>query len=336
MKILHINLDETCCGFRQLYQAFSDAFKKGVQLKGTVIYINNDYVKGKITFFPVTRRIGIHVFELENFVDYVICRVPTKYPESYSFVFALADNDVQHAFRSFDENFDEMVKLGLNIKKNIYYSSANVERFVLLKKGTNSKAVSITFNKQEFNQHLSLFFESLVSVQPSGEYLKGYETMNTKMVAAASEIFNYDSLSSTKNLFLEGSVYRIIAMLVDKLKNKEVPATEKSELVEIARLMHVKDKLFQDFTKPCPPLEDMARLAHMSPTKFKIAFKTIFRMPYYKYYQHSRLMIARELLNKGLSVKEVAYEVGFHNTSHFTTTFKKQFKISPREIKNGR
>ena len=45
-----------------------------------------------------------------------------------------------------------------------------------------------------------------------------------------------------------------------------------------------------------------------------------------------RLQRAAQLFNKGhQNVSEVAYNVGFKNTSHFTTRFKKQFGKAPKE-----
>jgi AraC-like DNA-binding protein len=41
------------------------------------------------------------------------------------------------------------------------------------------------------------------------------------------------------------------------------------------------------------------------------------------------------LLERKLSISEIAYEVGFKNPSSFTKSFKKQFGKSPREFLNN-
>lgn len=51
-----------------------------------------------------------------------------------------------------------------------------------------------------------------------------------------------------------------------------------------------------------------------------------------EYIQASKLKMAKELLIKGYSVKETAYESGFKDPSYFSNSFKKQFEISPSKF----
>jgi AraC-like DNA-binding protein len=46
---------------------------------------------------------------------------------------------------------------------------------------------------------------------------------------------------------------------------------------------------------------------------------------------------AKELLkNKVASVSEIAYKVGFASTTYFTSSFKKEFNVTPKEYYNGK
>lgn len=48
-----------------------------------------------------------------------------------------------------------------------------------------------------------------------------------------------------------------------------------------------------------------------------------------------RLERARRLLRSGRAVTEVAMEVGYKTTAHFSTRFKVVFGISPSEVRSG-
>ena len=56
-----------------------------------------------------------------------------------------------------------------------------------------------------------------------------------------------------------------------------------------------------------------------------------------EYLKHERLRVARALLEspaaRTLSITEVCFESGFSNMSHFSTSFKRAFGLSPRDVR---
>lgn len=82
-----------------------------------------------------------------------------------------------------------------------------------------------------------------------------------------------------------------------------------------------------------PSIETLSRTAMMSSTKLKTRFKQIYGMKLYEFYNHHRLLQAKEMLRTGsYSVKQVGVNIGFSNLSNFAKAFKKEFGVLPREI----
>ncbi|MFD2205485.1 helix-turn-helix domain-containing protein [Kiloniella antarctica] len=80
---------------------------------------------------------------------------------------------------------------------------------------------------------------------------------------------------------------------------------------------------------------DLAKLSDRSLSSFNRDFRESYNMPPQKWLRDKRLICAQKLLmEKDLSVTEVALEVGYENISHFIKTFKERFGLTPKEFKN--
>lgn len=83
-------------------------------------------------------------------------------------------------------------------------------------------------------------------------------------------------------------------------------------------------------------LEEIAFLCNMSLSTFKRHFVGIYHETPGKWFQHRRLLKARELLQKGdVRVSDIYLDFGYENLSNFSAAFKQEFGISPRQALIG-
>ena len=83
-------------------------------------------------------------------------------------------------------------------------------------------------------------------------------------------------------------------------------------------------------------IEDMAKLAGLSLSTFKRMFKKHYGIAPKQYLVQERINKAKKLLrSSNLSIKEVAYDVGFNDPSYFTRVFKLKEGVSPRDYQDG-
>lgn len=79
----------------------------------------------------------------------------------------------------------------------------------------------------------------------------------------------------------------------------------------------------------------LASLFGMSQRNFTRRFKKATNITPVQYLQNKRLAAATELLqNSNLSIKEIAYRVGYFDVSYFTKLFKKSSSITPKEYRS--
>ena len=84
------------------------------------------------------------------------------------------------------------------------------------------------------------------------------------------------------------------------------------------------------------PLSDLAGLAQLSPFHFSRAFKQSLGLPPHRYHIARRVDRAKHLLSDpDLSVTQIAVELGFHETSSFTATFRKFVGRTPTDFRRA-
>jgi len=81
-------------------------------------------------------------------------------------------------------------------------------------------------------------------------------------------------------------------------------------------------------------LQEMATLAHMSPTTFKRKFKSVFDTTYIDYVTQKRMQKAAVMLRDfSRSIAEVAYDCGYQDPGYFSKLFKRWFGHSPSDYR---
>lgn len=76
--------------------------------------------------------------------------------------------------------------------------------------------------------------------------------------------------------------------------------------------------------------EEIAKAMHMSYSKFRKIFKEYTGFAPSQYIQEVKMTLAKEMLtNTAMSIKEIAFELGYDNSDYFFTVFRKMTGITP-------
>lgn len=77
-------------------------------------------------------------------------------------------------------------------------------------------------------------------------------------------------------------------------------------------------------------LAELAALVPISPSHFSHSFKQLIGVAPYQYVIQCRIDWAKQLLLQGMSIANVAQDIGFANQSHFSRHFKRWVGTSPK------
>jgi AraC family transcriptional regulator len=110
----------------------------------------------------------------------------------------------------------------------------------------------------------------------------------------------------------------------EQLIREYTDGLSKHKLQQVSK--YINDHLTENLS-----LKELAAVAEMSPHYFTSLFKQSTGLSAYQYVIHRRMERAKQLLCKqGLSIVEVAQEVGFQSQSHFSNVFRKYAGTTPR------
>lgn len=130
--------------------------------------------------------------------------------------------------------------------------------------------------------------------------------------------------------FSRGQVKADSLYLLKKLGNhiqRLMESNEEDIIIQVKKYIH--DNYQQDIK-----LQDIADAATISRFYLSRLFKSKTGENIRDYILRTRLEKAKELLQRGHSVKEAAFKTGFNDSAYFSKCFKKETGISPIEYKN--
>lgn len=100
------------------------------------------------------------------------------------------------------------------------------------------------------------------------------------------------------------------------------------------QLLLVKEFL-DDFPEENVSLDELGKLANLSPYYLVRAFQKQFGLPPHAYQIQAKLRKAKSLLYLGSKISDIAQDLGFHDQSHFHRHFKRAMGVTPGQYLKG-
>lgn len=105
---------------------------------------------------------------------------------------------------------------------------------------------------------------------------------------------------------------------------------------DLAKVRMARDRLLFNLREP-PDLGELARDVGLSPKRLNRGFRDLYGTTVFAFLRDARLDAARRALNEGtpLSLKQLAWELGYAQVSNFVTAFRRRFGVTPGAWKRG-
>ncbi len=296
---------------------------------------------------------------LENHFEDVVCSCPPELGQGYDRWVDLPDIHLLIRRKVFHQNLqieyaevatDNEIEFGFNLSGNhgergggINFLDWSVEG-ELIEAGISCVVGKVPIQKvdvhlkspellQRFlpgdlSQFPREFYRLVTQNNPQFYTASGALTPSMKLVV--EQIFNCPFQGLTKRIYLESKCLELIALKLDQLIEVQPFCSPSLKSDERDRIHQARDILIQ--SAACPPsLAELARQVGLNDRKLKQGFQAVFNTTVFGYLYEYRMQQAVQLLmNKQISVDQVAQQIGYASRGAFYKAFKKKFGISPR------
>jgi len=156
----------------------------------------------------------------------------------------------------------------------------------------------------------------------------------TRMVLET--LLNHHYTGSMENIFINAQTQTLLLYSLEcMLGAKEVDAFQCRFLANEAdreKISLAREILLEHIGEPLT-IRELSRKVAINECYLKKGFKELFGTTIFDFYQGQRMEHARYLLyEKGLSVTDVSFMLGYSSISHFSTAFKKHTGLKPCEL----
>jgi|GEM_PF-2746431 len=147
--------------------------------------------------------------------------------------------------------------------------------------------------------------------------------------AIIQELVRNPFLGTLRALYLES---KVMELLIWQAAGLPKPITDvRVSLKDRDKLYHARELIRQHIKTPYT-VAQLAKLVGMSESSLKRGFKTAFGNTIFGYLYELRMDQARILLHDNrYSVAEVAYQIGYQHSQHFSAAFKRRFGYLPSQ-----
>ncbi len=289
-----------------------------LKIAGETIHFTPDIASGSIRLIKLLNGLQILIYDYTPAQDILFHKKKTT-TEFFAF------------------RIDEISAGNGTAKSSVFFGNTTHEWYHLAAANIHQKNINIILSKdwlqrllgREENGDTLLNFISLKSP------MYHYELLDVEYRRILHEMTDPAINKDFENFIVQNRVMLLLERFFTKLSKKigDVNVNLKMSAEDIVRLKLVEQALLNDFSALPPGINQLSRVAAMSPSKLKILFKKMYGLPVYQYFQKNRMNKAKAmLLSKKYTVQQVANELGYSNINDLSKTFKKTFDQLPTEI----
>jgi len=240
-------------------------------------------------------------------------------------------------------NFDELEVSGQNsyshenaLNSFVRLTGASFTHWETVKKNSVVQYVKILFSKEWLSNYIGLRekmseFEKYIPVKSESA---DKEKLNEEYRKIIKELWLVNNNDPLQNIYNNNRILLLVEQYFTKMHAEMLSPKGKYKLtkedVEILKKVEVK---LNTFTATPPSVEFFSKKYSINKVRLTQAFKQVYGISIYCYYQKQRMQKAHEIIStQNFSVKEVGEKVGYTNLSNFILAFKKHFNVDPKSL----
>lgn len=227
--------------------------------------------------------------------------------------------------------YRENKEIDLKTGHNMLTFQNNQQQEICMHPNKNGRFYEIRMGISHFEKLISDFYPSSPKIF-SGSPLR----ITPEMYAVVAQLTNTTYSGKMKALFLEAKMIELFLLQLQQNRN---PGSTKPFSFKPPDMDRIYDasQLIERHIDEFITIAQLAQLVGINQRKLMQGFKKLFGCTVYQYINDLKMQTAKSLLlDSNKNVNEVAYHIGYQNSQHFISAFKKKFGFSPGKIKGNK
>jgi AraC-like DNA-binding protein len=237
---------------------------------------------------------------------------------------------------------DEHPRLGKKWKAaggvNMLFFSNDAEMHFQLKPGERLKAIDISITASWINNAFStagpLYTSYINQLQERPSPTVTFDAAAATEFHKMAELHAETLTNSENNFHVKAVVLSLLSCFFDRVVHRSATEVLRHNVFYYDKMLETKRIIVSHTLGVLPGIDSIARQVALSPSTLKRHFKLMFQKSIYEFYLDHKMELAmRMLMEKPLSVNEVAATMGYEKSSNFIEMFKKHFGVSPGSLR---
>jgi len=223
---------------------------------------------------------------------------------------------------------------------NILLISNNIDIEFKLMPATSILAVDISITaewmKNQFSDADKPFQNFIESMRHNVKPAVFIEPGSSQEYRTVMDLHDHTFSGAKSTLYIKAKTLSLISDFLNRAITHDPNELLDGNALHQDKMLTVEKILDDHIEKDLPSIEMIARRVALSESTLKRHFKLMFGNSIYEYYLEKKMDHAKRLLlEKPMTVKEVAYRLGYEKTSNFIHIFKKFHTYSPGYLKKN-
>ncbi|MGI5172457.1 helix-turn-helix transcriptional regulator [Treponema sp. OMZ 840] len=215
-----------------------------------------------------------------------------------------------------------------------HYTKAETVQYVI-KKETPARVIGVHLTPEYYGAYLKDSFGITQEAFCAKIALLPKENYIPEISFILNQIQKFSGTAASAKLFFKSKTDEIAALLLQKTETLQeakhtVTASDHAAIMQTAE--YIRNNVHKKL-----PLETLAKMSYMGPSKFKYVFKAVTGFSLTDYIFNKKMEAACDmLLNTHLYAANIAQRLGYRNTGYFSARFKEYSGMPPNEYRKKR
>lgn len=294
---------------------------QGSKRTNNLVEVENEHVRIKAKAVELTKFIDVALIEFMSQQDIRLIRKGT--PEKDTILISISN---------FSTNELTNNKLVVNEKQNdyqIFVANCLEDNSIDVKEHEQYKFISFRVHRDEFVKYRDIQKTDYMKVVKSKEPFSLTHFVPKKMELLFDKIFNTEDHLGWHSLMQMSLMYEILADTVLLLRTSTPMLHTDFDTYQLKLVLDIQSYMVKNLESQIT-IHDIHEHFNISESKLHKLFKRVVGSSPHNYLVNERLKKAKDLLVfSDQSIAEITYGLGFNSPSHFTTSFKNKFGITP-------